>query len=399
MTERLYYTQPALTEFDAVVVRVTPEGDRWLAVLDRTAFFPTSGGQPFDTGTLDAARVLDVVDQADGSIAHVIDRPVEAGRTVRGRVDWARRFDHMQQHTGQHLLSAAFERVCGARTVGFHLGGAASTIDLDRDLSARQVDDVEAEANRIIWENRTVTIRFVDAEEAAALPLRRGSTRVGELRLIEIDDYDLSACGGTHLATTGAIGAMAITGAERYKGGMRVEFLCGGRAVAAFRSSRRLAGELARQLSVSPPELPAAVARLQTEQKDLRKAMRLLQDRVALAEAARLAAAAPIVRGFAVVVEVLPALDAARLRTLASTIVADRPSVVALFSDAGPALAVMARSDAAAVDVSAVLRCLHEEFGGRGGGTVELAQGGGLNAPLETLLARARELLSEAIMK
>ena len=213
VTERIYYTDPYATEFEATVVNVEPiPGDRRHAVvLDRTAFYPTSGGQPFDTGTLGAGRVVEVVDEDDGRIVHLVEGEIQPG-AVRGRIDWSRRFEHMQQHTGQHVLSAAFDRLLKVRTVSFHLGTASSTIDLAREVTVGEIARVEQEANRIVWENRAVTIRFADAGEAAAMPLRKESKREGVLRLVEVEEFDVSACGGTHVARTGAIGIIAVAG-------------------------------------------------------------------------------------------------------------------------------------------------------------------------------------------
>jgi len=226
MTDRLYYLDPYLREFDATVSRVDRRDDRLVVTLDRTAFYPTSGGQPFDTGRLGSMRVVDVVDEEDGSITHVIEpgtrnpepgiSNLEPGASIHGAVDWERRFDHMQQHTGQHVLSAAFDKLFGVRTVSFHLGGAVSTIDLAREMSEAEIAAAETEANRIVWEDRPVTIRFADAEEAARLPLRKESVRGGTLRLIEVEGFDLSACGGTHVARTGAIGLIAVASWERF---------------------------------------------------------------------------------------------------------------------------------------------------------------------------------------
>src|SRR6478672_8436919 len=198
MTERLYYADPYRREFDATIRRVDRADGRTLVVLDRTAFYPTSGGQPFDTGTLGALRVVDVFDADDGTVLHVLGDDAAAasapqpGHDVRGVVDWQRRFDHMQQHSGQHVLSAAFDRLFAARTVSFHLGAGSSTIDLDRELSRDDIAAAEAEANRVVWENHPVTIRFVGAGEAAALPLRKETAREGTLRLIDMDGFDLS---------------------------------------------------------------------------------------------------------------------------------------------------------------------------------------------------------------
>ena len=202
MTRRLYHTDAYQAEFEAAVRRVDELDGRIRVLLDRTAFYATSGGQPFDTGTLDGARVIDVVEDEQGELWHVLERPSPTpllGTRVTGRIDWKRRFDHMQQHTGQHILSAAFDRLHQAGTVGFHLGSVASTIDLNCELSADAIVPAEAEANRIVWENRPVFVKFVSADEATTLPLRKEPTRAGELRLIEVEEFDLSACGGTHV--------------------------------------------------------------------------------------------------------------------------------------------------------------------------------------------------------
>src|SRR5687768_13754880 len=195
MTHRLYYTEPYRKTFDATIVSVESAAGAWHVMLDQTAFYPTSGGQPFDTGTLGGAAVRDVIDREDGTIAHLVSGPLKAGDVVTGEIDWARRFYHMQQHTGQHVLSAAFDRLCGVRTESFHLGTTSATIDLGREVSPAEIAAAEGEANRVVWEDRPVSIRFATAEEAAAMPLRKESARTGPLRLIEVDQFDLSACG------------------------------------------------------------------------------------------------------------------------------------------------------------------------------------------------------------
>src|SRR5262249_18070769 len=195
------------------------------------------------------------------------------GETVHGAIDWPRRFDHMQQHTGQHVLSAAFSRLFQARTLSFHLGAAASTIDLAREMSPADIAAAETEANRVVWEDRPVTITSAASEEAARMPLRKEPKRAGRLRLIDVDGFDLSACGGTHVARTGAIGVIAVASWERFKGGQRLEFLCGGRALGRFRSLRDAAAEGTRLLSVAPEEVPAAIERMQADAKDQKHAM------------------------------------------------------------------------------------------------------------------------------
>jgi alanyl-tRNA synthetase len=395
VTERIYYTDPYAIEFDAAVVSIAPVPDnaaRHAVVLDRTAFYPTSGGQPFDTGTLGTARVVEVIDEDDERIVHVVEGEIPPG-PVQGRIDWPRRFEHMQQHTGQHVLSAAFDRSLKVRTVSFHLGTASSTIDLAREVTAGEIARVEHEANRIVWENRRVTIRFADAEEAVAMPLRKESKREGVLRLVEVEEFDVSACGGTHVARTGAIGIIVVVGSEKFKGGTRLEFLCGGRALAGFHALGDSVAASVRQLSVLPAELPAAIERLQTDARELRRQVKDLQTRLAGHEAAALADAAESVGPTRVVVAALDGWDANGLKTIAAAIAA-RPGHLALLVNApAPSAIVVARAPDVAHDSAAIVRHMTAAFGGKGGGRPELAQGGGLQGDVTAMLAAARVLI------
>lgn len=395
MANRLYYQDPQRMEFDAVVTAATSLDGRPAAALDETAFYPTSGGQPFDTGTLGDARVVEVVESESGEIWHVLDRELEAGRHVRGVVDRDRRLDHMQQHTGQHILSAAFDHVYQARTVGFHLGALVSTVDLSVDLPADAIAAAEAEANRIVWEDRSVAIRFVSSEEAATLPLRKEPERGGVLRVIDIEGYDLSACGGTHVARTGTVGLVAVLSAERLRGGTRLEFVCGGRALRSFHRFRDAVAGCIHHVSVAPDELPVAVERLQAESKDQRKLIRDLQEKLAVFEAAAMAAAAEEVGGVRQVVRAIEGRDQNDLRTRALAVCGAPGYRVALFSATAPYVAVLARSKDGRTDCAAVLKALMAAFGGRGGGRPEMAQCGGLTGDLSQILAAARAELEK----
>ena len=392
MTERLYYQDSSLIEFDARIVRrvAAPDG-RPGVILDRTAFYPTSGGQPFDTGTLGTARVLDVSEQDDGELLHVLDTPI-ADDAVHGAVDWARRLDHMQQHTGQHVLSAAFERVLGARTESFHLGAEASTIDLGREVSGDEAAAAEDEANRVVWGDRPVTIRFADASEAARLPLRKESGREGTLRLIEVADFDLSACGGTHVARTGMIGLIAIAGIERFKAGSRVEFVCGGRALRSHRRLRDIVAATGKLLSVGPHEVAGSVERVQAEAKELRRQIKESQTRLAGHEAAALAEAALVGPSYRAAIAVLEGWDAQGLKQIASSIVARPGHIAILLSAPAPSSLVVARSADTTFDAAAALKQMLGRFGGKGGGRPELAQGGGLTGSPDDVAAFARML-------
>jgi alanyl-tRNA synthetase len=300
----------------------------------------------------------------------------------------------MQQHTGQHVLSAAFDRLLTARTESFHLGDMSATIDLGREVSPQQIAGAEDEANRIVWEDRPVAIRFVSPEEAASLPLRKEPARTGRLRLIDIDHFDLSACGGTHVSRTGAIGVIAVSGWEKFRGGTRIEFLCGDRALRRFRAWRDALSATQRHLSVAPDEMASAVERLQTDIKSLQRNAKALQEKLAVHEATTLLTKGTLIGGRLVIAEALDGWDAQALKTMAVAAAAEQPSAaIALFTASSPALVVIARGTAARVDSSAVLKALVSQFGGKGGGKPDLAQGGGLNGSAAELLEAARHLL------
>ena len=393
MSNRLYYSDSYLREFDATVTACGPAGDRFAVTLDATAFYPTSGGQPHDVGTLGGRAVVDVVDEDDGRLVHLIDGPLEAGQRVRGDIDWTRRFDHMQQHTGQHVLSAAFETTCQARTESFHLGTSSATIDLHRQVSPAEIAAAEADANRVVWEDREVRVRFVTAEEAATLPLRKESGRAGTLRLVDVTDYDLSACGGTHVARTGGVGLVSVTGWEKFKGGTRVEFRCGGRALAQLREWRDAFGAANRVLSVGAVELAPAIERLQGENKALGRTVRTLQEQLAVHVAADLVARVPRTGDRVTVVEALEGWEASGLKAVAAAVAATPGACAAVFSSTTPMLVVVARAADVPVDAGAVLKALTAEFGGKGGGKPDMAQGGGLAGDPAAILAAARRAL------
>ena len=396
MTERIYYTDPYATEFDATIVRIDPVADNPAhrgVVLDRTAFYPTSGGQPFDTGTLGDVRVLEVEDADDGEVVHIVEGDVGPG-VVHGRIDWDRRFEHMQQHTGQHVLSAAFDRVLKVPTVSFHLGSASSSIDLAREVTAAEIARAEREANRIVWEDRPVSIRFADAAEIATLGLRKESKREGVLRLIDVENFDVSACGGTHVARTGAIGMIAVAGAERFKGATRLEFLCGGRALTGYHALRDSVAGSVRLLSVLPGELPSAIERAQAEARELRGQTKDLHARLAGHEAAALIARAEPAGPASAVVAALAGWDANGLKNIAATIAARPGHVAVLISTPTPAAVVVARAPDVTIDASATLKKLTAQFGGKGGGRPEFAQGGGLQGDVEEILRAARAFLT-----
>lgn len=393
MTERIYYLDAAARSFDAVVRSCAEAGGAVHVVLDRTAFYPTSGGQPFDTGRLDGVEVVDVIDRDDGDIAHVVTAPLPVGATVHGEIDWERRVDHMQQHSGQHVLSAMFERACGVRTVSFHLGAAASTIDLDREVATDEIARAETSANQVIWDDRPVSVRIVDADEAARLPLRGAPKRAGAIRLVEIDGVDLSACGGTHVARTGGIGQIVVSASERFKGGTRVTFLCGGRALVAHQTMRRTVQEARRILGAADGDIAAQIERLQAVSRERERRMNELAGTVTGYRAAHWRREAETIGTLRGVLRQDPSADAAGLAELARAIVDDDADLVAILAGAGePLPVVVARSARVGVDAAELVRAVTTAFGGRGGGRPELARAG-VSASADRVFTFARDWL------
>ena len=370
MTVRLYYTDAYLRDFEAAVVERSADGRR--IYLDRTAFYPTSGGQPFDTGRLGGIEVLDVVDEGE-RVAHVLAQPL-AGGTTSGAVSWDRRFDHMQQHTGQHLLSAVLHDLLGHETIGVHFGAEASTLDLDTAaIEHGRLVEAERRANALVAENRPVEVSFEDSRTAAGL--RKAPPREGTIRVVSIRGLDRSACGGTHVRATGEIGPILVTRSERVKKSVRLEFLCGARAVRRAREDLDLIARLAGQLSAAPRELPALLEAQRAELKQAAGRQRELEESLALLRARDLhSAAAPDTSGvrWIVVREAQGPIE--RMRPLAQAVTGMPRTVFVGSTERPPALLVAASADGGR-DAGAMLRTALERVGGRGGGNPRIGQG------------------------
>ncbi|HVJ07096.1 MAG TPA: alanine--tRNA ligase-related protein [Acidisarcina sp.] len=407
MVERLYYTDSFLSRFPARVTDVrevsrTAGQSLWQLALDRTAFYPTSGGQPNDTGTLLAASrsgatlevpVLDVQEDESGEVWHFTEKPLASGTQVEAVIDWPRRLDHMQQHSGQHLLSAVFAAEFEARTVSFHLGEESSTIDLAAEnISSTGLEKVEQIANAMIAEDRRISATTVSRDQAEALlaagRLPKLPERSGTMRLIEIDHYDLNACGGTHLRSTGQIGGIHLRSTERVRQGVRVEFVCGQRAARAARHDYSLLMKTSALLSVGAAELPPAVERLLGEAKSSAKERQKLREELSEYHAARLIVEDPMQDGLRVVQRVFADRDAAYCKLLASRVAAAAPRTVALIGSAQqePATVVMAASKGLHFSCADLLRDQLAQLGLRGGGSPEMAQGQVPRKQLESLL-------------
>lgn len=411
MTERIYYRNPMQLEFDARVVEVAPGREQFAVVLDRTAFYPTSGGQVFDTGRLlfsgKRAHVIEVAERED-DVVHYLAPPEAAtapgpevssavevlaalavGSEVRGEVDGERRRDHMQQHTGQHVLSAAFIRLFGFATVSFHMGAESCTIDLEApSLTREQIVSAERLANEVIWEDRPVEIRFCSVEEARTLGLRKLPPREGEMRLIEVRDFDLCACGGTHVAHTGQIGAIQIRKSEKVRQGTRVEFVCGLRAVATARKDFETLTSAAELFSTHIHELPAQIRKALDESKVASRSRLKLLEEIAEYEAEKLARSAEPHGDYVFAMRTYPDRDAGFIKLVAQKFVATTKGVALLGALEGQPTVVLSQNPALAFNCGALIKDALAAVGARGGGPRDMAQGGTPDAEkLKTVIA------------
>jgi alanyl-tRNA synthetase len=419
-TKRLYYDDSHLIEFEARVVDRTDRVSGWTAVtLDRTAFYPTGGGQPSDTGTLNGTRVVECIDDEDNGVLHVIQgHAPQVGSTVKGRIDWPRRLDHMQQHTGQHILSQAFVTLFNAPTRSFRVLQDSCEIDVDLTNPTSEVIERAVElANNVIWEDRAITIRNVTPEEAASLPLRKDPAREGELRIIEIDGFDLTPCGGTHAYRTGEVGMIVVRSWERAKGLTRIEFVAGVRALTDYRGANKTARAVAALFSAGRDDVSALVARMLEENKELHRRLRMLEEIAARVEADELLrgssptlsegsghdrGSSPTVRegvkpNVRIVTNVFENRDAESLKHLAQALI-QNPHTVALLGsrDNETARLVFARSADAPGDMNVLMKAACELLEGRGGGKLDMAQGGGKNV---SKLAEAIDIAARTLSK
>ncbi len=378
MTIHLYYGDSYLTEFSAVVRERRDLEGKTAVVLDQTAFYPTSGGQPHDTGMLGSARVVDVEEDTSGDILHFLEGPLPQGAVV-GRIDWQRRFDHMQQHTGQHILSQACVRIAGAATVGFHLGKETSTIDVElNEPTAATLAEVEDLSNQTVFEDRDVSVLVSDRAGLGTLGIRKESTREGEIRVIDVDGFDRSACGGTHVRRTGEIGTIALLGCERYKGGSRLEFACGWRALHIHRSHNGLLKELGRLHSSHFIDLPRLTEKLLQERATLARESAKLQDQIFDLEAQDLLNRADKTDRTIIVCASFPGRSLESIKILAQKVAARPQAVAVLAAVQERAQLVVAKNPEAAGNCSDAIRQAAARLGGKGGGRPEIAQAGGI---------------------
>ena len=395
MTDRLYYRDSFLYEFEGEITEVVPAAEinaRHGVYLDRTAFYPTSGGQVHDTGWIAPAdgstsrlRVAEVAETVDGRVVHYIeaDKAPERGLRIRGMIDPIRRRDHMQQHSGQHVLSAAFIKLFNMPTVSFHMGEDSSSIDLDTPtLKPEQVEQAEVLANQIVQENRPVEIRYATQEAAQDLGLRKPPRAdKDELRLVDIREFDLSACGGTHVTETGQIGCILLRKTERVRQGWRVEFVCGQRAVATARRDYQALTEAAGLFSGHIWDVPQQVRKFLDDIRAASKAAEHQQAELVEFQAAQLLAETASVNGHKILKRIFPDRDLAYIRLLAQKLTRREANIVALLATSSePVSLVFAQSKGMPFDMSALLKEVVGSLGGRGGGSKDMAQGGASKA-------------------
>lgn len=392
MTERLYYDNAYLTEFDAKVTECTEKDGRYTVRLDRSAFYPTSGGQPFDTGALGAANVLDVYVGEDQEVYHVTDAPLEVGAAVHGKIDWPRRFDHMQQHAGDHMIASALWRLLGGVTIGLHISHDVSTIDVAMPegvtrIHPEDVRRVEADVNERIQRDVPVRCWFPSAEELKSLPLRKPPTVAEHVRVVAIGEDEMVACGGTHPSTAGQLGLVKIVGVAPARGKMRVSFLAGRRAMADYQSVYELAHAASGQLSTAVENLPAHVAAMQEALKRAKFELNRLRRDSAVTEI--LHSDLPVLDNVVRVAVRMLEGDAGLIKDVAAQLIRQPDMAVLLGAETEPgrAVFVFARSQNVDLHMGQLLSRAAKPLGGKGGGRPDFAQGGGDPAILDAAKA------------
>ncbi len=389
-TRRLYFLDAYQVEFESAIVHRAEKEGRPALALEATCFYPEGGGQPCDLGEIEGVRVVKVVEE-DNLVWHLLEKELGGEKTrVRGKIDWPRRFDHMQQHSGQHLLSQVCFELFRAETLSFHLGEAVSSIEIDKEaFSEEEEKAAERRAMELILENRPVKSYFVAAEKAEAIPFRKKPAKAGELRVVEIENYDFSACGGTHVRSTGEIGLIKIVGRDKVRGHVRLPFVCGFRAFDDYRQKHRVVEKLAGSFSVSFIQLEQAVEKLRAEAREWRKKSQRLREELDEYEASRIVATAP----GRVISNILKDRTAEEARALALRIIRQGKFIVIFGVEGEPQNhLIVARSAEIPVDLTVWLPWLKETLAGKGGGRESLVE---LVFPKQAPLAEAIKELQE----
>lgn len=404
MSERLYYTDAYQTEFQARVTALTTIKGQPAVILDQSCFYPTSGGQPYDTGMLQGKNVVDVMVDEQGMVVHILAEPLpeaQVGQIVQGVIDWPRRYDHMQQHAGQHLLSQLFYQLFGFETVSVHFGASESTLDLDtEEVTPAQLEEIEAAAMRLVYAALPIKAYFVSEHDLSAIPLRRPPKVRDTIRVVEIERFDYSACGGTHCRSTAEIGPIKLTRTERRRGQVRLTFLCGKRAWQDYQSKHRLITTAATLFSNEISQVPAMIEKNLEQLKELQSQLQTIQETLLAAEASQLLTMATSLQGYRLLTHCFADKDVNTVKRLAAQL-QQQPGVIGLFCvlQAEKATLLFARSADVPVHLGNLLRDVLQEIGGKGGGRPEFAQGGGITAAqgqamMATSRIRVTQLLS-----
>jgi alanyl-tRNA synthetase len=398
MTKRLYYDNSRLISFEADVLDVRINDQKTSVLLNKTAFYPTSGGQPFDTGTIDESDVIEVWEESNQIWHDVTKMPTSP--QVRCMVDWERRFDHMQQHSGQHILSSFFLELYAANTIGFHLGEEYSTIDLDiNQLSLNDIKLVEDSVNQVVWDNFPVNIHYITNGEINQFKFRKPPLVSGSIRVIQIGELDVSACGGTHVSNTGEIGLLKINGVENYKGGKRIRFLAGLRGLMEYQKIHSNVQRISASLSVHQDELPVAINRLQTDSiENLRSLRRIRKERMhSLGE--KLWLETVPINGIKGVFAHWEGYSVKELREFTNYLRNFPKTVILLAATQGEKVfLISSRSDdILGIQANSILNTAIKVLGGKGGGTVEMAQGGAPKSEYENIERVLQNCLIESL--
>lgn len=395
MTERLYYDDSYITEFDAIVEKVGEKDGKRIVALNRSAFYPTSGGQPYDTGKLNEANVTDVFVDKEGEVWHEIDGKLFVGEAVHGSIDWLRRFDHMQQHGGEHMIAGAFYQLFGGMTIGLHLGAEVSSIDVelpngDTHISDADIERIEDYVNLRIWQDHPIKCWFPDEAELAELPLRKRPTVTQHIRIVAMGDFEMVACGGTHPSSTGQIGLVKIVDASPAKGKLRVSFVCGKRAFENYRSVYHSAWSASNVMATRPEKLKSNIEGMAQKHGECERRLHALQKEKLLGNIPDMLLNAENMPNGGRLISGFVEADMALLRDLASKLIENADVAVLLGAQSdGKYNFVFARGESLPHKMGAVLSQAAKTCGGKGGGRPDFAQGGG---PKEMLDA-ARQIM------
>lgn len=377
---KLFYRNPYIKEFNANILKIAEKDNMLHLELNQTAFYPEGGGQPSDIGYIDDVEVSHVYENGE-KIYHVVDKLPSKLENVKCSIDWERRFDHMQQHLGQHILSAAFEKLYDANTIGFHLSPNTLTIDIDKVLSHEDIIKVEYFGNQIVFNDLAVQILYPDKEELKTLPLRKEPAVTDNIRIVKLDDFDYSPCCGTHPNRTGEVGIIKIKKFEKYKSGLRIEFACGNRALKDYQTKNHIINSLSSNLSIKFEEILESVQRINDDLLNIKKENKSLKEQIIAYEAANLLNSANIINNSKIVRKIFYNRDFGDLKLLSTSLINNNGTIVVfgLVNDDKAQLIFSRSKDLDKVMMNDILKKCIPLIDGKGGGSPFSAQGGGKN--------------------